>query len=400
MGNSRAPGPALVAAAPEADPVARLVLGWLAAKRSDNTRTAYARDIGIIPQRRASHVPSWLAWCQAKGVHPVTGVTGLHPALYARQLAASGLSPASAARKLTAVAGWYDWLARRGHIAASPATGIARPKPGPRHPATPALTRDQALGLLHAADNAPGPQQARTAALVAVLLFTGARVSEVIGADVEDLGAERDRPVLWVTRGDGQRRSLALPGPAFARIDTYLAERSDLADVRRLCDPRGAGPHATRPHNAGPHASRPHGAGPHGAGPHGAGPHSAGPHSATPPGSRRALFATRTGGRLFAADVWRVVRRLAAQAGLPDDLAGHLGPEAMRHSFASLYLDAGGSLSDLQRVMGHADPRTTQRYDRARHGLGGSPGEVVAAYLAAGAPDAAPTRRRRPARRR
>jgi integrase/recombinase XerD len=364
MGNSRAPGPALVAAAPEADPVTRLVLGWLAAKRSDNTRTAYARDIGIIPQRRASHAPSWLAWCQAKGVHPVTGVTGLHLALYARQLAAAELSPASAARKLTAVAGWYDWLARRGHIAASPATGIARPKPGPRYPAAPGLTRDQALGLLRAADIAPGSQQARTAALVAVLLFTGARVSEVIGAGVEDLGAERDRPVLWVTRGNGQRRSLALPSPAFARIDTYLAQRSDLADVRRLCGPHGAGPHEDGQHGAGSHRAR------------------------------RALFATRTGGRLFAADVWRVVRRLAAQAGLPDDLAGHLGPEAIRHSFASLYLDAGGSLSDLQQVMGHADPRTTQRYDRARHDLGSSPGEVVAAYLAAGAPDAAPTRRR------
>jgi integrase/recombinase XerD len=369
MGNNRAPGPALVAAALEADPVTRLVLGWLAGKRSDNTRTAYARDIGIIPQRRASHAPSWLAWCQAKGVHPVTGVTGLHLALYARQLAAAGLSPASAARKLTALAGWYDWLARRGHIATSPATGIARPKPGPRHPATPGLTRDQALGLLRAADSAPGPQQARTAALVAVLLFTGARVSEVIGADVEDLGAERGRPFLRVTRGDGQRRSLTLPGPAFARIDTYLAERSDLADVRRVADPHGAGPHGVRPHGA-----RPHGTG--------------------SPGARRALFATRTGGRLFAADVWRVVRRVAAQAGLPDDLARHLGPEAMRHSFASLYLDAGGSLSDLQRVMGHADPRATQRYDRARHRLGGPPGEVVAAYLAVGAPGAAPTRRR------
>jgi integrase len=77
------------------------------------------------------------------------------------------------------------------------------------------------------------------------------------------------------------------------------------------------------------------------------------------------------------------MRRLAAQAGLPDDLTGHLGPEAMRHSFATLYLDAGGSLSDLQEVMGHADPRTTRRYDRERQAPGRSPGDVVAAYLAA-----------------
>jgi integrase len=55
----------------------------------------------------------------------------------------------------------------------------------------------------------------------------------------------------------------------------------------------------------------------------------------------------------------------------------------MRHSFATLYLDAGGSLGDLQKVMGHADPRTTRRYDRARHLTTRSPGDVVAAYLAA-----------------
>ena len=68
----------LVAAAADADPVTRLVFGWLAAKRSENTRAAYARDIGITPGRRSSRAPSWLAWCQVQGVHPVTGVTGLH----------------------------------------------------------------------------------------------------------------------------------------------------------------------------------------------------------------------------------------------------------------------------------------------------------------------------------
>jgi len=93
------------------------------------------------------------------------------------------------------------------------------------------------------------------------------------------------------------------------------------------------------------------------------------------------LFATGTGRRLFAADVWRVMRRLAARAGLPDDLTGRVGPEAMRHSFATLYLDAGGSLSDLQEVMGHADPRTTRRYDRERQARRQSPGDLVAAYL-------------------
>jgi integrase/recombinase XerD len=331
MGNSDPPGVELVAAAADADPVTLLVFGWLAAKRSEHTRTAYARDIGITPRRRAGRAPSWLAWCQARGVHPVTGVSGLDVAMYARQLDAVGLAPASVARRLAAVAGWYAWLAARGHIAVSPAVGIARPRSAALAPAAPGLNRDQAVALLRAADRAPGPQRARTAALVAVLLFTGARLGEVIRADVEDLGTEHGHRVLRVTQGDGQRRSLALPRPAAARIEAYLSESKRAGKQTK---------------------------------------------------SNRPLFATGPGRRLFPADVWRLVRRLAARAGLPDDLVGHLGPEALRHSFAALYLDAGGSLGDLQQVMGHADPRTTQRYGHARHGPG-SPGDVVADYLAA-----------------
>jgi len=335
MGSSHPPGPALVADAANADPVTLLALAWLSARLSENTRTAYARDIGITPQRRPGRAPSWLAWCEQQGVHPVTGVTGMHVAVYARQLASAELSPASAARKLAAVAGWYAWLERRGHIPASPAAGIARPRRTPAQPAAPGLTPDQALSLVHAADTAPGAQRARTAALVAVLLLTGARVSEVTGADVEDLGTEHGRRILWVTRGDGQRRRLMLPAPAAARIDAYLAERDGQARHRR--------------HN---------------------------------PAEPRALFATTSGNRLFAADVWRIVRRLAARAALPDELACRLGPEAMRHSFATLYLDAGGSLSDLQHVMGHADPRTTRRYDRGRHSLDRHAAYALTTWLA------------------
>jgi integrase/recombinase XerD len=313
MGSSHPPGPALVAADADADPVTLLVLGWLAGMRAENTRTAYARDIGITPQQRPGRAPSWLAWCQEQHVHPVTGVTALHVARYARQLDGAGLSPASAARKLAAISSWYGWLARRGHISASPAAGIARPRPVPPVSAPDqALTPDQALALMHAADTAPGPQRARTAALVAVLLVTGARVSEVISAGAGDLRTEQGHRVLRVTRASGRARDLMLPGTAASRIDAYLTGRPGLAGV--------------------------------------------------PP-----LFATRTGGRLFAADVWRIVRRLAARAGLPADLASHLGPRMMQHTFAALYLDDGRPLRDLQNAMGHADLRTTRRYDQARH---------------------------------
>ena len=311
MSSSHPPGPALVAAEASADPVTLLVLGWLAAKRSEHTRIAYARDIGISPPRRPSRAPSWLTWCREQEVHPVTGVTVLHVARYARQLETAGLCPASTARTLAAVSSWYTWLARRGHIPASPAAGLARPPAAaPRTPPAPRLTPGQALALVHAADTEPGPQRARTAALVAVLLFAGARLGEVIGADVADLGTDRGHQVLWVTRGN-RRQGLPLPGPAASRIDAYLAGRVGLT-------------------------------------------------------GDLVLFATATGRRLFGADVGRTVRRLATRAGLPADLTSHLGPRALRHSYATLYLQADGSLRDLRSVMGHADPRTTRRYDNFR----------------------------------
>src|ERR1700748_48481 len=69
-------------------------------------------------------------------------------------------------------------------------------------------------------------------------------VSEVIGADVGDLRTERRRRVLRVTRGDGDRRSLPLPGPALVRIDAYLARRADLADAKSRAGRPDPGPHA------------------------------------------------------------------------------------------------------------------------------------------------------------
>jgi integrase/recombinase XerD len=341
MSSGRPPGPALVAAAADADPVTLLVTAWLSVRRSENTRAAYARDIGVTPRRRPSRAPSWLAWCGQQGVHPVTGVTGLHVARYGRQLGDAGLSPASAARKLAAISSWYAWLVRRGHISASPAAGIARPRAVPPAPPAPGLTQAQALRLLRAADQAPGPRRARTAALVALLLFTGARLSEIIGADISDLGSDQGRPALWVTRGKSHRQGLPLPGPAAARIDAYLAGRPGPPEVP-------------------------------------------------------VLFATGTGRRLFPADVRRTVRRLATRAGLPADLAGHLGPRALQHTFAALYLQAGGSSSDLHNAMGHTDPRTTRQYTLAAPaGQHGAPPQLHPAYQARN-PDPGPWPQSRP----
>ena len=72
------------------------------------------------------------------------------------------------------------------------------------------------------------------------------------------------------------------------------------------------------------------------------------------------LFLNDRGRRMYEAQAWRLVRRLARQAGLKS--AGQLSPHSLRHTFATSLDDAGVPLQDIQDAMGHADPRTTRRY--------------------------------------
>lgn len=59
-----------------------------------------------------------------------------------------------------------------------------------------------------------------------------------------------------------------------------------------------------------------------------------------------------------------------------------LSPHSLRHGFVTLSLEAGATLTDVQDAAGHADPRTTRRYDRARHRLDAAPTYTLAAALA------------------
>jgi integrase/recombinase XerD len=303
-----------------------LVTGWLATKRSPHTRAAYLRDLA-----------QWAGWLAGHGV-PLLEADETAAAMWARHLEGAGVKHSTAARKLTAVSSFYGWCARRGHVRANPVAGLPRPAVDYDTSATPGLTRDQAVALLEAADSDAGPQAARTAALVATLLYTGARVSELLGADIEDLGTDRGHRVVRVRRKGGKIQALALPAPAAGRIDAYLAGRDDVTALPAV------------------------------------------PGSAGAP-RRRVLFATGTGARMYRAEVRALLRRLGRAAGLPEELTGSLSPHAMRHAFATLNLDAGASLRDLQDAMGHASPRTTRRYDRSRGNLDRSPGYLLAGYI-------------------
>ncbi|MGI5186492.1 tyrosine-type recombinase/integrase [Dactylosporangium sp. CA-152071] len=307
--------------------VEQLLREWLLGYGSTNTRDAYGRDV-----RR------WLAYCAASGIDPLTEASRTHTHGWLRVLEADRDKPATRARRLAAVSSWYAWMIaeERTHRANPAAIDTKRKPKAPTRSSTAGLTREQAMALLAAADADTGPQALRAAAIVAVLLLTGIRVSELVGADVEDLGYDRGHRVLGITAKGEQTHTVVLPPPAVQRVDAYHADREDLAGDRLPVRAGQAGARARRP-----------------------------------------LVVTGSGGRMDRGAVWRLLRRLARAAGIKTKMSPHV----LRHAYATLSRDAGARLEDIQDGLGHADPRTTRRYDRAGLRLDRSPGYTLASYL-------------------
>ncbi|MFC3502888.1 tyrosine-type recombinase/integrase [Micromonospora krabiensis] len=295
---------------------------WLRNRRlSAHTRDAYRRD-----------VTGWLTWCAGRDLDPLRA-TFLHVNEYARALestvgAHSGrpLTPATVARRLSALSSWYDFLVKLAAVPANPVSGADRPRVDRDHSATVGLTPDEVDALLAAADKDTGPTAARNRAAIALLADLGLRVGELISLDLDDLGTERGhRSVRFVGKGGKQRRRALTPGTGYA-VDAYLAHRAATTGVPV---PQLTGP----------------------------------------------LLVTASGARLDRHSVFRMVRRLAREAGIP--AWAKLSPHSLRHAFATTARSEGVPLEDVQDAMGHADPRTTRRYDRDRHNLDRDPAYVV-----------------------
>jgi integrase/recombinase XerD len=159
-------------------------------------------------------------------------------------------------------------------------------------------------------------------ALVAMLGLLGLRIFEATGADIADLGEEHGHRVLRVCGKGGKFVLVPLPPAVGRAIDQAIGDR---AGGPILVNSRG-----TRMNR----------------------------HAAT-----------------------RRLRRLATSAGVP---IARPHPHMLRHTFVTTMLDAGVDLRDVQIAARHADPRTTMRYDRARHNLDRHPNYVLAAYMASG----------------
>jgi integrase/recombinase XerD len=235
------------------------------------------------------------------------------------------LAPATVAAKLGALSSFYRYAVSADVIAGNPVELVKRPRIDPDHSSTEGLSKDQAKALLAAA-RADGP---RSHALASLLLFTGIRLSEALNASTTDYGHDTGHRTLRIRRKGGKDAKVAVPAPAVEALNAYL----------------GTTGHELVTGTA---------------------------------GGGLPIFTTATGNRWNPSEAFRTVQRLAKAAGLE----GQISPHSLRHTFATIALDAGTTLHDLQDSMGHADPRTTRRYDRARHTLAKAAGYDVARALA------------------
>lgn len=214
------------------------------------------------------------------------------------------LAASSAARTLIAVRGFHKFAALEGITRTDVASAVKPPTPSRRLPKS--LPLDQVIAILDSAstEGEDAPRGLRDKALLELLYSTGARISEAVGLDVDDIDVET-RSVLLRGKGDKQRL-VPVGRPAIEAVDAYLV--------------RG------RPVLA---------------------------KKATP-----ALFLNARSGRLSRQSAWQVLHSAAERAGITTPVS----PHTLRHSFATHLLDGGADVRVVQELLGHASVTTTQIY--------------------------------------
>jgi integrase/recombinase XerD len=275
-------------------------LDHLAVERGSaaNTLQSYRRDLD-----------RYVAYLDAAGITSIAEVDAVRVGAFLAYLREGDdehppLAATSAARAVVAVRGLHRFALREGLTAVDVAHEVKVPTVSRRLPK--AISVDDVERLIAAAGLEQTPLAIRDQALLEILYGTGARISESVGLDVDDVELD-SRSVLLRGKGGKQRR-VPLGSFAAAAIEAYLVRvRPDLAA-------RGAG---------------------------------------TP-----ALLLNARGGRLSRQSAWTVLSTCAQRAGL----AAGISPHTLRHSFATHLLEGGADVRVVQELLGHSSVTTTQIY--------------------------------------
>ena len=293
--------PAAVADAGEAA-ARRYVEFFTAGIRNPHTRRAYARAAA-----------DFLSWCEAARVTSLTAVQPLHVAAWI-ELQTQEHSAPTAKQRLAALRHLFDWLVTGQVIPTNPAASVR----GPRHSAikgkTPVLDAAEARHLLDSIDVST-PIGLRDRALIALMVYSFARVGAALAMRVEDVFVQNRR--LWVRLREkgGKRHEMPCHHTLEAYLHAYL-DGTGIAD-----DPKG-------------------------------------PLFRTI--SRKTKQLTRTS--LPQANAYAMIQRRAVTAGIGTKIGNH----TFRATGITAYLKNGGTLENAAAMANHASTRTTQLYDRRR----------------------------------
>lgn len=280
----------------------RAIAGYLAGY-SGATLDAYGLDLR-----------QWATWLDGNGVN-ILSVQRAHIELYARWSEEHGLARSTISRRLSTICGFYRYCSQEAVIDRDPAAYVRRPKID-YESHTLGLDRNELGAFLVQAGLCGG----RDHALMCLLALNGLRISEALGAEIENLDYQRGHRTLFVHRKGHKTATIPLAPRTATSLDLYIGERTS------------------------------------------------GPIFLNAEGTRRL-------DRHAAA---RIVRRLAKAAGIDK----RISPHSLRHSFITTALDAGVPLRDVQEAASHADPRTTMRYDRGRGSLDRHATYIVATFVA------------------
>lgn len=225
---------------------------------------------------------------------------------YFRELGLRGLSPATAARRRSAVRQFYRFVLGEGWRSDDPSRRVAAPKAG--RPLPKVLSRGEVEALIAAAAAKDGGQGLRLACMVELLYASGLRISELLALPLNALA--RDPAFLMVKGKGGKERLAPLNAPARKAVMAYLEARAQFL-------PKGVKDSPW-------------------------------------------LFPSRSAsGRLTARRVSQLLEEAAIAAGIDRD---KVSPHVLRHAFATHLLEGGADLRVIQTLLGHADIATTQIY--------------------------------------
>ena len=217
------------------------------------------------------------------------------------------LAANSAARAVVAVRGFHRFLLREGLVTADAARGVRPPAPPKRLPK--AISVQEVEALLAAAGADESPRGLRDRALLELLYGCGARISEAVGLDVDELDLAPDGSGTVRLRGKGSKERVVPVGSyARAAVSAYLVRGRPALVAAGKGSP--------------------------------------------------ALFLNARGGRLSRQSAWTVLRATGERAGITREIS----PHTLRHSFATHLLDGGADVRVVQELLGHASVTTTQIY--------------------------------------